>query len=109
MAPTRRVGPEVSRIVFVRNLPYKVTGEELYKIFGRFGPIRQIRLGNGDRTRGTAFVVFAEILDAKQAFDSLTGFNVEGRFLTLMYFHGRKRGEADGEGGGGAVQQAIVR
>ena len=38
-----KLAPEVNRILFVRNLPYKITAEELFDIFGKFGPIRQIR------------------------------------------------------------------
>ena len=38
-----RLPPEVNRIIYVRNLPYKITSEELYDIFGKYGPIRQIR------------------------------------------------------------------
>lgn len=39
-----RLPPEVNRILYVRNLPYKITAEEMYDIFGKYGAIRQIRL-----------------------------------------------------------------
>jgi pre-mRNA branch site protein p14 len=38
-----RLPPEVNRILYVRNLPYKITADELYDIFGKYGAIRQIR------------------------------------------------------------------
>lgn len=74
-----RLPPEVNRALYVRNLPFKITAEELYDIFGKFGAIRQIRLGNAGDTRGTAFVVYEDIYDAKSAVDHLSGFNVCGR------------------------------
>ncbi len=39
-----RLPPEVNRVLYVRNLPYKITGEEMYDIFGKYGAIRQIRV-----------------------------------------------------------------
>ena len=47
-----RLPPEVNRALYVRNLPFKITAEEMYDIFGKFGAIRQIRLGNASDTRG---------------------------------------------------------
>ena len=113
---------EVNRILFVRNLPYKITSEEMYDLFGKFGPIRQIRLfvgfhtpplfvffqhlsrcacvaspnpfcflnctlcrGTAQDTRGTAFVVYEDIFDAKNAVEHLSGFNVGNRYLVVMY------------------------
>lgn len=35
-----RLPPEVNRIIYVRNLPYKITSDELYDIFGKYGGIR---------------------------------------------------------------------
>ena len=59
--------------MYVRNLPYKITAEEMYDIFGKYGAIRQIRVGNTPETRGTAFVVYEDIFDAKNACDHLSG------------------------------------
>lgn len=86
-----RVPPEVSRIVYVRNLPYKISAEELYDIFGKYGAVRQIRRGNAPETRGTAFVVYDDIHNAKNAVDHLSGFNVAGRYLVVLYYSPEKR------------------
>lgn len=32
------------KLLFYRNLPFEITAEEMYDIFGKFGAIRQIRL-----------------------------------------------------------------
>ena len=62
----------------------------MYDIFGKFGAIRQIRLGNAQDTRGTAFVVYEDIYDAKTAVDHLSGFNVCGRYLVVLYYQQTK-------------------
>lgn len=85
-----RLPPEVNRILYVRNLPYKITTEEMYDIFGKYGAIRQIRLGNTAETRGTAFVVYEDIFDAKNACDHLSGFNVCNRYLVVLYYQAVK-------------------
>ena len=42
--PPGRLPKEVNRVLFVKNLPFKISSEEMYDIFGKFGRIRQIRL-----------------------------------------------------------------
>ena len=81
-----KLPPEVNRMLYIRNLPYKITAEELYDIFGKYGPIRQIRKGISGHTKGTAFVVYDDIYDAKNAVDHLSGFNVAGRYLIVLYY-----------------------
>jgi pre-mRNA branch site protein p14 len=86
--------PQVNRILYVRNLPYKITAEEMYDIFGKYGAIRQIRVGAAADTKGTAFVVYEDIFDAKTACEHLSGFNVGGRYLVVLYYQ-PTRGRTD--------------
>ncbi|KAL2918862.1 Splicing factor 3B subunit 6 [Polyrhizophydium stewartii] len=81
-----RLPPEVNRILFVRNLPFKITAEDMFDLFGKYGSIRQMRLGTAADTRGTAFVVYDDIFDAKAACDHLSGFNLQGRYLVVLYY-----------------------
>lgn len=90
-ATQSKLPPEVNRILYVRNLPYTITAEELYAIFGKYGAVFQIRLGEKDKdTRGTAFVIYEDIYDAKAAVDHLSGFNVGGRYLIVLYYQPAK-------------------
>lgn len=63
---------------------------QLYDIFGKYGAIFQIRLGDRKDTRGTAYVCFEDIYDAKSAVDHLSGFNVCGRYLVVLYYQPEK-------------------
>lgn len=83
---------QVNRAIFVKNLPFKITADELYDIFGKYGALRQVRLGNKPETRGKAYIVFEDIYDAKNAVDHLSGFNVGGRYIIVLY-HNNKRQE----------------
>lgn len=62
----------------------------MYDIFGKFGAIRQIRVGNTPETKGTALVVYEDIFDAKNACDHLSGFNVCNRYLVVLYYQRNK-------------------
>jgi pre-mRNA branch site protein p14 len=60
-----KLPPGANRMLFVKNLNYTITGEDLYDLFGRYGSIRQIRIGNEPKTKGTAFVVFDDVMDVR--------------------------------------------
>ncbi|KAK0377672.1 hypothetical protein CLIM01_04943 [Colletotrichum limetticola] len=85
-----KLAPEVNRALFVKNLSYNVTPEELFDLFGKFGPIRQVRQGIASGTKGTAFVVYEDVMDAKQACDKLNGFNFQNRYLIVLYHQPEK-------------------
>jgi len=98
MSRGARLPPEVNRILFVKNLPYDISGEELYDIFGKYGALRQVRVGNRKDTKGTAFVVYEDIYDAKNAREHLSGFNVKDRYLIVLYHNqeiAKKRFDAE--------------
>jgi len=83
----QRLPPEVNRILFVKNLPWKITDDEMYEVFGKYGGIRQIRRGTKPETQGTAFVVYEDIFEAKAALEGLSGYNVMGRYLIVLYYN----------------------
>lgn len=45
----------------------------------------QVRQGIANNTKGTAFVVYEDVMDAKQACDKLNGFNFQNRYLVGTY------------------------
>ncbi len=45
------------------------------------------RRGTTKETRGTAYVVYEDIYDAKNACDHLSGFNVANRYLIVLYYN----------------------
>jgi len=95
MSRVQALPPEVNRVLFVRNLPYKITAEEIYGIFGRYGALRQVRVGSTPETKGTAFIVYEDIYDAKSACTHLSGFAVGGRYLVLHYYQPKKTAETN--------------
>ncbi len=85
MSRSNKLAPEANRILFVKNLAYDIDSTALFDLFGKFGPIRQIRAGSTNTTKGTAYVVYEDVLDAKQACDKLNGFNFRNRYLVVLY------------------------
>ena len=45
----------------------------------------QIRQGIANNSKGTAFVVYEDVMDAKQACDKLNGFNFQNRYLVGVW------------------------
>ncbi|GAX80701.1 hypothetical protein CEUSTIGMA_g8136.t1 [Chlamydomonas eustigma] len=46
----------------------------------------EVNRGSAKETRGTAYVVYDDIYDAKVACDHLSGFNVANRYLIVLYY-----------------------
>ena len=65
---------------------FNITGADLYDLFGKYGPIRQVRLGTDTnlKTKGSAYVVFESPDDAKEAQTHLNGFHLMERYIVGM-------------------------
>lgn len=66
----------MARDVYVSNLPFEVTEEDLRNLFSVSGTVKSIRLLNDPRSgqfRGTAFVQMANAAEAKDAIVTLDG------------------------------------
>ncbi|KAL8681089.1 MAG: hypothetical protein Q9186_002741 [Xanthomendoza sp. 1 TL-2023] len=64
---TSKTKDDSSSTLFVRNIPFTVTDEDLYQHFTSFGPLRYARTvmdPSTQRSRGTAFVAFRNEADA---------------------------------------------
>ncbi|KAJ1417036.1 hypothetical protein B484DRAFT_305050, partial [Ochromonadaceae sp. CCMP2298] len=72
--------------VFVGNLPFKITKNDLEALFSRFGTVIGINIRE-DRTtgkpKGFGFVTFDSDEPAAAAIASMHGYSLEGRPLTV--------------------------
>ena len=72
--------------IFVGNIPYTTTGDDLSELFGEFGEVNDARVitdrGTG-RSNGFGFVDMPNDSDANEAMKSLNGSDFNGRPLTV--------------------------
>jgi cold-inducible RNA-binding protein len=92
--------------LFVGNLPFNATEDELRSLFGPYGEVQEVRIMTDRDTgkpRGFAFVEMVQDEDATKAIDGLNGKELEGRALTVN--EARPKPERSGgfrpSGGGG--------
>jgi len=88
--------------VFVGNLPYDYTEDDLHDIFGNSGTIEEaivIKDRDTGRSRGFGFVTFSSENEAQDAIKDCHGKEHNGRDLTVREAES-KRGGGGGYGGG---------
>lgn len=72
--------------IFVGNLPYSSTEQQLEEMFGRYGKVDSARIisdRNTRRSRGFAFVEMPDDTEAKSAIEALNGTSLGGRELKV--------------------------
>jgi cold-inducible RNA-binding protein len=90
--------------LYVGNLPFSATQDEVEQIFSEFGEVHEVALISDRETgrpRGFGFVTMDDD-GAREAIDALNGKDVSGRALTVNEARPREnRGGGGGGGGGG--------
>lgn len=72
--------------LFVGNLAWKITVDDLRKAFGGFGPLRDVVVvmdRETQRSRGFGFVEFESAEDARRAVSAMNGEELGGRALKV--------------------------
>ncbi|TKA83727.1 hypothetical protein B0A55_00259 [Friedmanniomyces simplex] len=95
------------RVVFIGNIPYGVSEEQICEIFGRVGSVVNFRLvydKETQRPKGFGFLEYTDVDAAASAVRNLNDFEIMGRTLRVDYSNdngGGKGGQRDGQRDGG--------
>jgi RNA recognition motif-containing protein len=79
--------------IFVGNLAWSTTEEDLAQLFHPYGGIASVRIvtyKDSGRSRGFAFVEMPDNTEAQAAIARLNGTSIEGRPLTVKEAHPRE-------------------
>lgn len=90
--------------LYVGNLSFKTTEDELRSHFGQFGSVTDVYVAMDKMTgrpRGFAFVTMGTPEEAKTAAEKLNGTDLGGRQLTVNEARPKEDRPAGGFGGGG--------
>ena len=85
----------MAKRLFVGNLPFATTDDQLREMFARFGPCDSATVVTdrvSGRSRGFGFVEMASEDDASRAVSELDGSDYGGRKLTVSAAHERSAG-----------------
>jgi RNA recognition motif-containing protein len=95
----------MAKRLYVGNLSYSVTSEELQELFEQFGPVKSAQVLSDretGRSRGFGFVEMDNDADAEAAIEQLDGNEHDGRRLNVNEARPRTPGGGGGSRGGGA-------
>jgi RNA recognition motif-containing protein len=90
--------------LYVGNLPFSATEEDLRGLFETHGAIESVSVitdRETGRARGFAFVEFEEASSAEAAIQALDGRDMDGRTIRVNEAHERRGGRPGGGGGRG--------
>ncbi len=95
---------ELAKKLYVGNLPFSITEDELRAAFESHGSVESVNVimdRDTGRPRGFAFVEMADASAADAAMQALDGSDMGGRSLRVNEAQDRRGGGDGGRGGGG--------
>jgi len=101
--------------LFVRNLPFTTTEEELYETFTNFGNVTSVHIPVDDtkRNKGYAFITYEHYKHAKLALKTMDGEDFQGRLIHILPARPSAVDQLELEGGGDDLtykeKQALAR
>lgn len=90
--------------LFIGNLPYTMTEDQLKEIFGAAGTVTFARIitdRETNRSKGFGFVEYDSEDEAKKAIEELNGKDIDGRELVVNEARPQEKREPRSFGGGG--------
>jgi RNA recognition motif-containing protein len=90
--------------LYVGNLPFNTTENELQELFSQAGAVQEVTLMQDrftGKSRGFAFVTMSADEEAQHAISKLNGHSIEGRQLTVNEARPRESRPPGGGGGRG--------
>lgn len=90
--------------IYVGNLPYTATEDELNAMFSEHGPVSRVNIINDretGRSKGFGFVEMENKADGEDAIKALDGASMGGRNLRINEARPREDRPRGGPGGGG--------
>lgn len=90
--------------LYVGNLPYSTTSEDLNQMFTELGTVESAEViadRYSGRSKGFGFVEMSSDQEAADAVEKLNGKEIDGRALTVNEARPKTRREGGGGGGGG--------
>ena len=94
--------------IFVGNLSYQTTQEELYAAFAQYGAVERVNIVTDRDTgqpRGFAFVEMTDAREAETAIQQLNGAELNGRALNVNEARPKPARTGFGGGGGGGERR----
>ena len=89
--------------IYVGNLPYSCTEEEVSELFSAHGPVQRVKIitdRETGRSKGFGFVTLSDESQLNAAIEAVNGFEFQGRVLRANASEPRPPRQGGGGGGG---------
>ncbi|XP_010144765.1 PREDICTED: nucleolin [Eurypyga helias] len=95
-----------ARTLFVKNLPYRLTEEEIKEVFENAQEIRMVMNKEGN-SKGMAYIEFKSEAEANKALEEKQGTEIDGRAM-VVDFTGEKSHQDHQKGGGERESKTLI-